>query len=177
MASRSRGYYRHAREKAIERKKRIINSYRADNPPAYGKEEGMGGYGQCDPYWYTEHEGTLAKGKIHCSCPMCAFHGTTRQDTKILMRMDNELADIIEEIDGTTVLCDVKPLRNKIQKKANGRYYPKTGFRGTRLGGDTKISVDDFNLLLEERKGIMTSMDRERILEKIRAERAESMAG
>ncbi len=29
-------------------------------------------------YWYVEHLGMLRKGKIHCSCPMCAEKTNTR---------------------------------------------------------------------------------------------------
>ena len=46
-----RGTIRYERYRHIERKKRIIDD--------------LGGY------WHYEHEGTLSKGKIHCSCQLC----------------------------------------------------------------------------------------------------------
>lgn len=49
--SRSRRYLRSVRRHTIQRKQRII------------KEQ--------DNYWHYKHAGELAKGKIHCSCPMC----------------------------------------------------------------------------------------------------------
>ncbi len=152
MVNRSREYRRYIRKKAIKRKKHIINSYRADNPPAYGKENGISGYGQCDPYWYINHEGKLAKGKIHCSCPICAFHGITRQDIKVLMHMNDELVNICDEINKEMILCNIKQLRSKIKKKINGRYYPKAGFKGTRIGVDNKINIDEFNSIIASKK-------------------------
>lgn len=49
--NRPKEYIRYQRRAHIERKKRII--------------KGQNGY------WHYRHEGELAKGKIHCSCPMC----------------------------------------------------------------------------------------------------------
>ncbi len=49
MPNRTRSYYREAREKSIARKYRISHDY-----------------------WYVKHPGMLSKGKIHCSCWMCA---------------------------------------------------------------------------------------------------------
>lgn len=45
-----RGYLRDVREQHIKRKERIV------------KETGS---------WWYKHRGSLAKGKIHCSCPLC----------------------------------------------------------------------------------------------------------
>ena len=52
MAIRSRAYYRKQRAKHIRRKKNICL-----------KEYGWA---------YYKHEGSYSKGKIHCSCPLCA---------------------------------------------------------------------------------------------------------
>lgn len=42
--------------------------------------------------WYKNlHQ--YSKGKIHCSCPLCAFSGKTTQDAKIEDAMNNKLAE------------------------------------------------------------------------------------
>lgn len=51
MATHNRGYYREQRNKHIRRKKRIIHM----------KYDFLG----------YKYEGSLSKGKIHCSCGMC----------------------------------------------------------------------------------------------------------
>jgi len=129
MAKRSRGYYRAMREKTINRKRRIINSYRL------GK--------------YVTHDGTLSKGKIHCSCEMCSFHGTSRQDTRKLIKMEDALTDLyyypyIKSISSSSIL----PLKNKICKDAKGRYYPKRGFKGTRLSANKKLDISEFQKVI-----------------------------
>jgi hypothetical protein len=48
---RDKNYFREQRQKHINRKKRIIH------------EQG--------DYWHYKYDGTLNKGKIHCSCPVC----------------------------------------------------------------------------------------------------------
>ena len=53
--NRTRAYYREMREKHIKRKKRISNHY-----------------------WYYKFDGQYSKGKIHCSCPICASKTNTR---------------------------------------------------------------------------------------------------
>lgn len=55
---RDRNYYREMREKHIKRKKRISNSY---HYPLELKFDGM-----------------YSKGKIYCSCPMCANKTNTK---------------------------------------------------------------------------------------------------
>jgi hypothetical protein len=52
MIHRNRGNRRDITESKVERKKRIIH--------------------KLNDYWFYKHEGMLRKGKIHCSCPMCA---------------------------------------------------------------------------------------------------------
>ena len=39
----------------------------------------------------------LSKGKVHCSCPLCAFHGETRQDLRNRLAQINKIKDYIEE--------------------------------------------------------------------------------
>ena len=60
---RDRNYHREMREKHIKRKKRIANSY---HHPFTLKFDGM-----------------YSKGKIHCSCPMCANKTNTKHLGKI----------------------------------------------------------------------------------------------
>ena len=53
---RDRGYYRSQRKRTIQRKRNLLY--------------GIGGH----DYWFAWTRGAngrLAKGKIHCSCPMC----------------------------------------------------------------------------------------------------------
>lgn len=50
---RDRGYYRYQRRQHIARKRRIIDETH---------------------HWFCDCDGKLAKGKIHCSCWMCAFN-------------------------------------------------------------------------------------------------------
>lgn len=163
MANRSRGYYRNMRIKAIERKKRIVKSYCADNLPAYEIPEedrigGDNGYGSTDPYWYVEHDGMLAKGKIHCSCFECSFHGTSMQDVRKLHKMEARLDSSIYENEEELDLPYMKTLKNKIRKEANGRYYPKRGYIGTRLGSDKKRNYEEFAEVIKDRK-FLDSLD------------------
>lgn len=75
---RDRAYYRTVRRNNIARKKKISkNIYDG---------------------WSPEHDGYLSKGKVHCSCWMCAFHGTPIQDLKRIEAMDESLKNMIEEI-------------------------------------------------------------------------------
>ena len=66
--NRTRDYYRKQRAKHIARKKRIIR--------------GLNGY------WGYEHEGELAKGKIHCSCPWCRNKSYDHKAAKDLARIE-----------------------------------------------------------------------------------------
>lgn len=66
--NRTRDYYRKQRAKHIARKKRIIR--------------GLNGY------WGYEHEGELAKGKIHCSCPWCRSKSYDHKAAKDLARIE-----------------------------------------------------------------------------------------
>ena len=157
MSNRSRDYYRKMRKKAIDRKKKIINAYRADSIPAmYGTtidSEIMmeRTYGDISPYWYVEHDGMLAKGKIHCSCGLCAFHGTTMQDIRKLKKMEDQLNDFYND-ESNCSSTEILKLRNKIRKESNGRYYPNGGMVGTKLSSDKKTNMSAFADVIEERK-------------------------
>jgi hypothetical protein len=48
--------------------------------------------------WYGENIHRYSKNKIHCSCPMCAFHGTTMQDKRRLDEMAFEKATYEDEL-------------------------------------------------------------------------------
>ncbi|PLS15070.1 hypothetical protein CVD28_24770 [Bacillus sp. M6-12] len=54
---RNRGYYREQRERAIKRKYQIQKK-------RFGAKE-------ANEIYEERRKGQLAKGKIHCSCPMC----------------------------------------------------------------------------------------------------------
>ena len=79
--NRTRDYYRKQRAKHIARKKRIIR--------------GLNGY------WGYEHEGELAKGKIHCSCPWCRCKSYDHKAAKDLARIEamNESEAYLDTVD------------------------------------------------------------------------------
>lgn len=66
MASHDRGYYRIQRQKHINRKKRIIEESKS--------------------YWCYEHDGSLNKGKIHCSCGMCRNKTNNKGEHRLIHR-------------------------------------------------------------------------------------------
>lgn len=54
----------------------------------------------CDKVWYDmikSQSHRLSKGKVHCSCPLCTFHGETRQDLRNRFAQINKIKDYIEE--------------------------------------------------------------------------------
>lgn len=57
-------YHRKMRAKHIRRKKRIASRY-----------------WRADEYPYYKYDGMYSKGKIHCSCPLCASK-TNHKDSK-----------------------------------------------------------------------------------------------
>lgn len=59
MKKRTKAYYRYQRNKHIQRKKNIIKKKNC---------------------WHVKFDGMLSKGKIHCSCYMCAFSGESVSD-------------------------------------------------------------------------------------------------
>lgn len=123
MAERNRRYYRYMREKHIKRKERIIAMYRSDGIPHdlgrenvdYGTDIQPAGYGDCGPFWHTKYRGTLSKGKIHCSCSLCAFHETPVQDKRKLESMIQEMQEADIPISG--------PFINKTMRKVR-KYEP-----------------------------------------------------
>lgn len=85
----SRWYTRQARRKAIERKSKIASSVF-----------------QWSPEYLAEHKAHLAKGKVHCSCPICSCKSTkiagkttnnkacySKQDQARIMAMQDEILD------------------------------------------------------------------------------------
>ena len=73
---RDRGYYRSQRERTIRRKKNLLH--------------GIGGQDYVLS-WTRGAEGRLAKGKIHCSCPMCRLK--TYDDPPIRDKRSANLAE------------------------------------------------------------------------------------
>jgi hypothetical protein len=75
--NRTAAYRRHKRYAVIRRKKNIIrDSWHGE--------------------WHYDHEGSLDKGKIHCSCPMCrqkSYDQASRADIRIADRMLEQLAE------------------------------------------------------------------------------------
>lgn len=54
----------------------------------------------CDKIWYDaikSQSHRLSKGKVHCSCSLCVFHGETRQDLRNRLAQINKIKDYIEE--------------------------------------------------------------------------------
>ena len=154
MANRTRDYYRKMRKKAINKKMKIINSYRQDNPPAfYNADETDYGYnnsyGSISPYWYVKNKGMLSKGKIHCSCSLCSFHGTTMQDRRKLASMESKLDDYYDEEDSIYV-PGLPVLKNKLKKEINGVFHPSNScFPGTTVNHHSPF---DYNAFEKETK-------------------------
>ena len=80
---RGRGYYRSQRKRTIQRKKDLLY--------------GIGGH----DYWWAWTRGAngrLAKGKIHCSCPMCrskSYDDPTMRPKEDYLRLE-KTKDVIE---------------------------------------------------------------------------------
>lgn len=152
---RSLNYYREMREKAINHKKRIADFI---------------GYQQ-------SYDGYYHKGKIHCSCPLCAFHGTTMQDKKrftfMISEIDEALTDYSDEFDklnniddfnysayikvienlsydfiGLNVSANVlQTLKNSCKKELNGKWYPKRG--GYQQKTRNKLNYSEYQKLIQ----------------------------
>jgi hypothetical protein len=74
MVAHNRGYYREQRKKHIKRKKKIIHNL--------------------NDYWYYKYDGSLNKGKIHCSCWMCrqkTYDSWKHSDKQRIEEMEFEL--------------------------------------------------------------------------------------
>ena len=135
MSKRNRAYFRKMRKRAIHRKERIINSYRADNPPAfydikefdpYGKTVKYE-YGQIFPSWCVKHKGQLSKGKIHCSCELCRSHDTSISDKRRLMSMADELSEYYDDNE-YSIDSSVNAEITRIKKRKNSRNVGFTFF-------------------------------------------------
>lgn len=76
--NRSRAYYRHHRRRIIRRKVKIAVRYG----------------------WNASCKGQYAKGKIHCSCSLCAVKtkkdGFPHSQKKQLQNLDQQLIDYME---------------------------------------------------------------------------------
>lgn len=82
--NKTKSYRRHQRERIISRKKKFIKL--AGN------------------YWHYDHEGSLDKGKIHCSCEMCRYSTTHKElirKKKHLLEIDLE-EQLIEDNENET---------------------------------------------------------------------------
>lgn len=149
MANRTRDYYRKQRKKAINRKLKIVNSYRHDNPPAFYNADEMhfeydNSYGDISSYWHVNHKGMLAKGKIHCSCKLCSFHGTTMQDRRKLASMESKLNDYYNDEDSICI-PNLPVLKSKLRKEINGIYHPDTScLPGTTINTHSPFSHSEF---------------------------------
>lgn len=84
---RGRGYYRSQRKRTIQRKKDLLY--------------GIGGH----DYWWAWTRGAngrLAKGKIHCSCPMCrskSYDDPTIRDKRAMGMAAEMLREYLREED------------------------------------------------------------------------------
>lgn len=78
---RSRAYYRHQRERVIKKKMKIVKA-------------GLW-------YIYTGKEGSLSKGKVHCSCPICSnktkYIGWRKNDLSKINQMKNEIDEYLNK--------------------------------------------------------------------------------
>ncbi|MDO5776274.1 MAG: hypothetical protein Q4P22_06605 [Eubacteriales bacterium] len=164
MKHKCRSYRRMQREKHIERKKRILrdNVYCTMPKIIDDKDvitcdeqiEEMGIIGvRYYPFFNVKAEGCLSKGKIHCSCPLCSFHGTTMQDRRNIDRMNDEILEYRDGdfCDSDIPISEVKQLSNKLKKISNGNgaksgftYDTPMYFNGDRVGRKTKNVVEGY---------------------------------
>lgn len=159
MANRSRDYYRKMRKRAIARKEHIIRGYRSDNTPHsydrnvidYGDEYLDSSYGYISTYWHVKNRGYLSKNKIHCSCPMCGFHGKTKQDKKSFSHLEDELIEYYTDNEsfGDVLPNGVLTLISKIRKEKSGIWYPDKGYPGTKVGAKKGRKTFDYNEYLK----------------------------
>lgn len=97
MANRTRDYYRKQRAKHIKRKKRIIHEQ--------------------NDYWKYKFDGDLNKGKIHCSCWLCAFHGMSMSDLRKFETIRQDL------VDSGVESRYLNTADKKLTKFSNSKYY------------------------------------------------------
>jgi len=87
MKNRTRAYYRHQRWRCICRK--------------YNIRKQLWGRMAVEQYYSKDGKlgvaiGTLSKGKIHCSCPMCrtkSYDELSHRDKKVIESMDEQLKE------------------------------------------------------------------------------------
>lgn len=72
----SREYLRRVRRQAIRRKQRIIKDQNG--------------------YWSYKHAGELAKGKIHCSCPMCRRKSSDAAKISDIRKTQRDIDQLME---------------------------------------------------------------------------------
>lgn len=128
MKKRPEEYYRKERIKAIRRKKKIIKDHLQDGIPKEFDSQNLVGALHADvpgfdnfSIWNYNHDGMLSKGKIHCSCPLCTFQGTTYSDAKRLERARYNLTDYMDE-EGYN--SNIRKEIDKIEKKNKKESYP-----------------------------------------------------
>jgi len=155
------------REKSINKKDKIIKSYRADSLPSSVSEDTDihdydSSYGNIHPYWVVKNKGRLSKSKIHCSCYMCSFHETSVSDKRKLMSMNEKLEDYVkDECEwaelGLSYATDVwsynhaSRFKNKVIKKLNKSGTRNNGLCGTRLGNESANPYVFYSLLAEKK--------------------------
>lgn len=99
---RNRAYYRYQRNRAINRKLGILRR--------------LGG----DEYvwaWTRGRPGRLAKGKIHCSCPLCrqkSYDSPTHRDMKQKESAGQQLAGLLILLHGIIAIPRWQSLRGKV---------------------------------------------------------------
>ncbi len=82
---RDRGYFRSQRKKTIQRKKKLLY--------------GIGGQDYLWA-WTRGANGRLAKGKIHCSCPMCrskSYDDPTVRDKRSVGKAEDMIREYFRE--------------------------------------------------------------------------------
>ncbi len=82
---RGRGYYRSQRKRTIQRKERILHFW--------GSNEEV-------TAWERGANGRLAKGKIHCSCPMCrrkSYDDPTARDKRAMGKAKEMIREYFRE--------------------------------------------------------------------------------
>lgn len=148
---RTRQFRRKERRNHIARKQHIIRSYCADNMPSeidsktnhrqavwdllFGKgRRGRLEYGDCFGYWSYKYAGQLSKGKIHCSCMLCSFHGPTMQDIRNIEGLEARISDALEDgIESEAVSTAETRLKRDKSDKAGFNGF---GMCGTSFGKD-----------------------------------------
>lgn len=121
MYHKSRKYRRRQRDLHIRRKEAIIRAT-----------------------WYSTRNdiklpvrGTLAKGKVHCSCGLCSFHSYTEQDRRHAVGMMQEIKE--EGLETVSVAA-----MTKLQKMANNSVRHEWHGAANRQKGDTRCDYGEW---------------------------------